>query len=566
MKRVVLLVACFYSYCTIAQQRYDIIIDEIMADPSPAIGLPTHEWIELKNRSNHPINLQDWRIGDVTSISGPIPSFILQPGEFVIVCSQTALSLMSTFGSAIAVTSFPSLDNDTDRLFIRDVNGTIIHAIEYHLSWYRNELKQQGGWTLEMMDTNNPCQGATNWKASIAAPGGTPGRKNTVDTINNDTTPPQLLRSYSTDNSTIFLVFNEPVDSNSSSAITNYSIDKSITVIDASPTPPLFTEVQLKTMNAMLPETVYTVSAAGIKDCGGQPGGGKARTGLPSDPLPGEWIINEVLFNPRTGGDDYIEYYNNSVKIFDAVKLYTANRSGTGTINNIQVLSNKPYLLFPGDYIAITENAERLALHYLVSHPGNILVMPALPSLPGKEGTVIALNSQGMVTDEVTYKDDWHFPLIANTEGVALERIDPSGPSQDKSNWHSAASTAGYGTPGYKNSQYKQQGVANATIEIKPRLFSPDNDGIDDIITIHYKIDEPGFIANVIIFDAAGRPVRQLARNALMGLTGYWNWDGQRDNKSCLPSGIYVVLAELFNLEGKKMHFKNAIALAFQPR
>ena len=68
---------------------------------------------------------------------------------------------------------------------------------------------------------------------------------------------------------------------------------------------------------------------------------------------------------------------------------------------------------------------------------------------------MVGLNFQGIVVDEVKYKDDWHFQLIDNAEGVALERIDPGKPGQDPDNWHSAASTAGYGTPTYKNSQFK---------------------------------------------------------------------------------------------------------------
>jgi hypothetical protein len=564
MKRLVLLYACLHSYCLIAQQRYDIIIDEIMADPSPVAGLPNHEWIELKNRSSIPINLLDWRIGDAGGISGPMPSFILQPDSFVIICSNTALSAMSTFGRAIAVNSFPSLDNESGQLFIKNTNGAIIHAIAYLVSWYRNELKQQGGWTLEMLDTNKPCLAAINWKASVDIAGGTPGRKNATDAIVIDSSPPQVVRSYTTNSTTIILVFNEPVDSSSAATINNYSIDKAITVASAATIPPLFNEVQLITASSMSPNTVYTLTASSITDCNGQPGGGTARTGIPSDPFPGECIINEILFNPYSGADDYVEYYNRSAKIVDVSKLYIANRNSSGGISNISALHNTPYYLFPGDYVAVTENKERLSLHYLVSHPGNILVIPTLPSFPDKEGTVIALNGQGIVIDEVNYKEEWHFPLIVNTEGVALERIDPAGRSQEKTNWHSAAATAGYGTPGYKNSQSWQQGITNAAVEIKPALFSPDNDGIDDITTIHYRLDEPGYTASITVFDAAGRPVRYLVRNVLSGLTGYWHWDGLGETKNRLPAGIYIIFTELFNRTGKRLHFKNAVVIGYK--
>ena len=71
--------------------------------------------------------------------------------------------------------------------------GKTIHAVEYSSAWYQNEIKKDGGWTLEMIDTKNPCSGISNWKASVNTNGGTPGKKNSVDAVNNDETAPKLL-------------------------------------------------------------------------------------------------------------------------------------------------------------------------------------------------------------------------------------------------------------------------------------------------------------------------------------------------------------------------------------
>jgi len=550
--------------CLLAQNRYDIVIDEIMADPSPQIGLPNNEWIELKNTSTIPFNLQNWRIGDAGSQSGPMPNFILQPDSMVIVCTGSAVGTLSIFGTTISVTSFPSLDNDGDQLFLKAANGMIIHAVGYNSSWYQNEVKKEGGWTLEMIDTKNPCAGSSNWKASINTSGGTPGKKNSVDALNTDNTAPQLQRAYTTDNTTIILVFDEPVDSLAGATLTSYSIDGGLSLISTVALAPLFTQVQLKTNTALTANTIYTITANNITDCKGNRIGSanKAKVGLPTDPVAGDWIINEILFNPRPNGFDYIELYNNSNKILDAAKLYIANRSSAGTVSSIKVLSTIPHYIFPGDHMVITEDADNLALNYLVQNPGNVLVISSAPSFPDDEGIVIALNFQGEVVDEVKYKDDWHFKLIDNAEAVALERIDPAAPSQEAANWHSAASTAGYGTPTYKNSQYRRTEPINAVIDILPKVFSPDNDGRDDIAVIQYQITEPGYVANITIFDAAGRPIRNLVRNGTMGLSGYWNWDGLDDKGLKLPVGAYVVLAELFNLQGKKYLHKKTIVLA----
>jgi hypothetical protein len=151
--------------------------------------------------------------------------------------------------------------------------------------------------------------------------------------------------------------------------------------------------------------------------------------------------------------------------------------------------------------------------------------------------------------------------LITEPDAVSLERIDPSGSSSDKNNWHSAASTAGYGTPGYKNSQYKNPEPFNAVINTTPAVFSPDNDGMNDVALIQYKMDEVGFVANVNIFDAGGRLVRTPVRNELLSLTGSWKWDGLGERGARLSVGTYIIVTELFNLQGKKRQFRNVITL-----
>lgn len=565
MKPYLLLPAFFFFlHHAEAQNRYAVVIDEIMADPTPPAGLPNSEWIELKNTTALPIDLQNWRIGDASGQSGPIPAFILQPGEYVIVCTGSAAAALAVFGATVSVTSFPSLNNEGDLLYIRAANGMIIHAVNYSATWYRNEVKREGGWTLEMIDPQNPCAGSSNWKASTHSAGGTPGTINSVNATNTDQSAPQLLRAYTTNDTTIVLVFDEPVDSLSGATLSHYSADGGLAFIEAVTLAPLFNEVQLKTNQPLAPAAVYTITAVNVKDCQGNTIGSsnKAKTGLPADIPAGGLVINEILFNPRPNAFDYVELYNNSNQIADASRLYIANRNNNGVISSITPLSATPFYIFPGDYLVVTEDADNLGLNYLVQNPAAVLTLFSLPSFPDNKGFVILLDSQGEPVDQVDYLDDWHFKLLVNTEGVSLERIDPSGPSQEAANWHSAASTAGYGTPTYKNSQYKNPGDVAAVIAITPGIFSPDSDGFDDIATIQYRMDETGYVANVTIFDAAGRPVKNLVRNGTLSSSGYWNWDGLDDKGRKLPVGTYIVLTDVFNLQGKKKTFKNTVVLA----
>jgi hypothetical protein len=194
-------------------------------------------------------------------------------------------------------------------------------------------------------------------------------------------------------------------------------------------------------------------------------------------------------------------------------------------------------------------------------NPDAFLKIKSMPSFPNDKGNVIILNGQGNLVDEVNYSDKWHFALVHNTQGVSLERIDFNSLSV-QNNFHSAATSAGYGTPGFKNSQYKSDNVPGEEIHVTPEIFSPDNDGHDDFATINYIFPTPGYVTNITIFDASGRPVRYLQKNSLSGVTGMYRWDGLNDKNQKLPQGIYIIYTEIFNKDGKKKQFKNTIVLA----
>lgn len=564
MKTGFTILAILTAVCLRAQDRYSILITEIMADPLPQVGLPNAEWIELKNVSSTAVNLRNWRIGDSGGLSGNLPAYILQPDSFLILCASSSLAQLSALGPAVAVSSFPSLDNDGEWLYLRDATGKTIHAIAYSLSWYNNEIKKEGGWSLEMTDTQNPCGGAGNWTASVHPSGGTPGRANATQALNRDDAPPRLLRSFTRDSLSVILVFDEPVDSLSGATISHYQLDGGIAVNRAITLAPLFDQVQLITATPLQPNIVYHLKATGVSDCRGNTASlnGEVKTGLASVALPGEWIINEILFNPRSTGTDFVELMNNSPNIFDVSKLYIANRNSSGTVSSNRMLSAAPFFVFPGELIVVTADRASLAREYFVQYPFMVLELASLPSFPDDEGFVLVLGAQGELLDEVHYFDHWHFALIRQPEGVSLEKIDPGAPSRDRSSWHSAASGSGYATPTAVNSQYRNPAATGAMITSTPKLFSPDNDGRDDILTIQYAFPEPGYVANITVFDLAGRPVRYLVRNALSGISGQWYWDGLGEEGKPLPAGPYVLLAECFSLRGKVFREKQVLVLA----
>lgn len=545
--------------------RYDIVIDELMADPTPVTGLPSNEWIELRNTSSSAINLSGWRIGDAGGQSGPMPSYNLMPDSFIIVCMASAVAAMSAYGPAISVTGFPSLDNTGDLVYLRSPQNRIIHSVSYTDAWYRNELKKEGGWTLEMIDTKNPCSGFGNWKASVDIKGGTPGKKNSVDAVNKDVAAPRLLRAFATDSMNIVLVFDEPLDSLKAATTANYHFSDGIGTPQSAITgTPVFDKVNLRLNTPLSRNKIYTVTVSAVPDCVNNIIGSEntARVGLSEMTDSLGVVINEILFNPPTGGADYVEVYNRSNRIIDLKQLYIANRSSAGVISNIKQLSADNYLLFPQDFMVLTDDPEIVKRDFITLNRNAFVTIPFMPSYNDDKGDVIILNAQGNIVDELKYDEDWHFKLIDNREGVALERIDHNAATQNPDNWHSAATSVGYGTPTYKNSQYRIDLQAQGEITITPEIISPDNDGMDDFAGIDYFFPSAGYLANITIFDAAGRPVRYLQRNALCGIKGSYRWDGLGEKNQLLPAGIYIIYTEVFNLGGKKKQFKKPIVLA----
>jgi hypothetical protein len=543
-------------------QRYDVVIDELFADPSPQVGLPLFKFLELKNVTKFPINLQGWKITDGSSTS-TLPSFQLLPDSFVIVCASNSAPAYAGYGPVLGVSSFPSMNIGGGTIILKSNSNVTIHAVQYDLSSYKNDLKKDGGWSLEMMDTKNPCAGSENWQASKDNSGGTPGRKNSHDGTAPKNVSPKLVKAFATTNNMVTLFFNKTLDSLQLTSLGNYSFDKGLSAADAEAVSPFFDRVNITLSTAIVASTIYTVKAGGLSDCAdnnlGQNNTAKFGSSQDADSL--DLVVNEILYNPLPGGVDYVEIYNRSQKIIDLSKIYLANRNTSGIVSSISQVSIENLLLFPGEFSLLSSNPEAVKSQYITTNPDAFLKMNSFPAYSIAGGNVIILNNHGSILDEVSYTDKWHFELITNKQGISLERIDFNGASV-QSNFHSAATSVGYGTPGYKNSQYGQAENVVGEITVTPEVFSPDNDGIDDFVTINYNFPDPGYVANITIFDGSGRAVRSLQKSSLSGLKGYFRWDGLGDKSQKLPQGIYIVYTEIFNTAGKTKKFKNTVVLA----
>lgn len=537
-----------------------LLLTEIMANESPPVGLPAAEYVELHNPTASSLNLLGLQLSD-GSRTAILPEAVLEAGGYLILTSPTAAGLFSSYGRTLGLANFPSLNNAGDLLTLRRADGNLIFAVEYADSWYRNPVKNRGGWALEMIDPTNPCGGSGNWTASEDPAGGTPGRPNSVRADNPDTIPPQLVQAVAANPRMVVLRFNERLDSALSVNPAFYAVSGGMAVAGVRVRGPLFSEVEILLENDLQVNQLYDVTVRNVRDCSGNPllQGATASLALPVPGRRGDIVINEVLFNPRPGGVDFVELVNRSDRHIDLQGWQLAN-ARTDTASDIRSITNQPYPLAPDQYVVLTSRPDIVLAQYPLANREAFLRMATLPSYVNQAGTVVVLNPAGAIMDQFAYHENMHFRLLDDVRGVSLERIRLNGDSS-AANWQSAASTAGYATPGNPNSQARQDLTTNRTWTIDPAVFTPDGDGMDDFTTLNYLLDWSGFVANITIFDARGREIRRLVRNELLGTTGFFRWDGTTVQGMKVPVGYYVISIQLFGLDGQTRAFKEKVVV-----
>jgi len=538
----------------------DIVINEIMANPSTNIGLPNAEYIELYNTSSRKISLKNWTIEDENN-KAILPDYVLLPDSFILITSTSGIAYYQNYSNAIGVTNCPSLGNDGDILRLKNQSGQIIHAINYTSDWYNDNVKKNGGWSLEMIDPKNPCGGKENWNASINILGGTPGKLNSINGFMRDVTPPKLIKAYPEDNKNIRLTFNEPLDSVS----ILHSGFASVNPIGRSSTfklfPDFYSSLTVHFTDSFHTKNVYRILVDSIKDCAGNKIAEDdfADFGLSEKTEVGDFVINEILFNPFTGGVDFVELYNRSDKVIDLQKLFIANTNADNSVNEMYPISADGFTLFPNDYCALTSNTDILKQQYFSPNTKNF-IQCNMPSYNDNSGTVLVIDVYGNRYDQFSYDENMHFPLLTDKSGVSLERIDFNRPANDRTNWTSA-STKLNATPAYRNSQFVSGNANNEHLNAEPECFSPDDDGYKDVLNIHYSLDESGYTGNLFLLNSSGVMVKQLLKNEILGATGISSWNGFTDKNEKAPTGIYIAYFEAFNLKGDTKNYRCVFVL-----
>lgn len=435
----------------------DVIINEVMADPKGAAGLPETEYVELYNTTEQDITLTGWafRYGDKLT---PLASAIPAGGYAVLFRSGRAIQV-DEGGIAIPLPSFPSaLANTGKKLSLVHKENTIIDEIAYP--------KAIPGYAWERT--------GETWKTSTDSRGGTPGSKNAQ-------TP----------------AFPEEEEEEEEEEEDNTD-DTDNTVV-----------------------------------------------------MPREIVFTELLPEPKEGGSEYIELYNRSELVLDLTGLAIAVRKSDQSLSTNYPLVSVKKPLGAGEYVLLTKSADGVFDFFLTPSPEAIHELK-LPILSNTSAQLVLFRSADKeVIDEVHYSSKWHSALVKDKKGIALEKIDPDGDSQDPDNWTSAATLSGGGTPGYKNSQSVLSAGEKPTGIETPNYFpTTGNYGIA------YRLDRPGYLCRANIYDTSGRRIVEVANQELPGTEGIVTWDGFASGGHKPSMGVYIFHAELYHPEGGRKSYK----------
>lgn len=271
-------------------------------------------------------------------------------------------------------------------------------------------------------------------------------------------------------------------------------------------------------------------------------------------PTPGDLLISELMFDPhqdrrshRPNQSQYVEVTNIRDRALSLEGVHLAEEPDKhGVMSRMWPVSTDRRWIPAGGHVVLHADtslawtSSRLATAFPLTPPEATLRLHRSTlgfTQAGK--AVLLLTGDGSVLDSVRYSPSWHHPSRLDTDGISLEKIDPTLASHLAFNWTSAAAPAG-GTPGLPNSVLRQPAPVSgsAAVAAEPNPFT-------ELQAIHVRVDEPDYWVRLRIFDRYGRLIRTLSDNEPLGNGRYWWWNGLRDDGRPSPIGIYILLAEL---------------------
>jgi hypothetical protein len=550
----------------ISAQLPAVVVNEIMYAPSS----PEPEWIELLNRGAEPVNLKKWAISDATGSRHLFPAgdIIVPPGGYLILTRDSTVlrDVRGALPCAVAsVTAFPSLNNSGDAVMLFDATGHTMDSLVYLPEWGGSG----GGRSLERRDADAPSTEPGTWGTCVTGSGATPGLPNSILRRLCDVS---IDRAFVADGTfdTVVAVFRNAGKMPASGFRLRVYDDANLDSVAA----PDEWLGQSDSCGILLPgDSVHVPLTVHLS-----PGFHQLITfaEYPADERPednwalcvmtkafprGSFLVNEIMADPAPGGSEYVEIVSASEHDVDMKGWSVTDLTGSEGKVLIAAASR---IIHPGEFVVLSADSILFRQFPAVTRidPRLVVVLRGGRLSLNNEGDAVVIRDALDVTiDSVMYSDSWHNPDLSDHGGRSLERISPALSSNDQHNWGTSVDASG-GTPCGRNSISVAFAPGPSRLSCMPNPFSPDGDGVDDVVVIHYEMPLQTSIVNLKIYDIRGRLIRRLANNEPGGLSGNIVWDGRDEVGAVARIGIYIALLEAVNSNGGLESAKGILVLA----
>ncbi|PLX12778.1 MAG: hypothetical protein C0598_05415, partial [Marinilabiliales bacterium] len=409
-----------FDFMYFLAQPFDLLINEIMADPSPVVNLPEYEYLEIYNSLPFAVNLQDWVL-QIGASEKTFENIEIDANGYLIVAKEEVAEEFSEYGRFYGFSSF-SLPNGGQDLKLISREGDLIYGISYEGDWYNDEEKMYGGWSLEMINHNNICSAKENFTASNSLDGGTPGSQNSVNS--HIIFYPAPIKLEMLDNNKIQIYFNQAMDSLSATDKSNYGLQGETSSAFTTYFSGFKPDKLILTFEDEFEKqkVYYLILKKGLQNCSGleMHRDTSIAFGIAEISEPGDIVINEILFNPLGDGVDFVELYNNSFKIFDFSQLQLAsvrNSPPNPPDTSYYDISTESEMFMPGTYMCLTSSPQMVKSQYYSSNPMGFIKMESFPSFSNEEGVALLINENNVLLDSLYYNEDMHFPLLNYVDG-----------------------------------------------------------------------------------------------------------------------------------------------------
>ena len=153
--------AALFSLATLAKGA--VVINEIHHDPDVKTELA--EFIELYNAGVEPVDLSGWVIADAIAFTFPEGSK-LDGGGFAVV-AHNPRQFKAKFGISPLGPWLGKLDNDGERIELRDATGQLVDRVRFRLGFPWPIVGDPPGYSIELIHPDLDNNDGHNWRPSV---------------------------------------------------------------------------------------------------------------------------------------------------------------------------------------------------------------------------------------------------------------------------------------------------------------------------------------------------------------------------------------------------------------